>query len=145
MAFKLFTQKRKHRKAAAADGTELLDLDVDRVDGVDRPATGRKFLITKDKDGITRLAEQAADAAVKALAKALPPTDDVREFDAEDLFRPAAFEDNVLGDVSAGTVLGMGEQFRLAERLESWAGRLPQPGSGADRTGERQDGDEGAP
>lgn len=30
---------------------ELKDLDVDRVDGVDRPATGRSFLLFKSEDG----------------------------------------------------------------------------------------------
>lgn len=31
--------------------TELKDLDVDRVDGVDRPATGRAFALFKSRDG----------------------------------------------------------------------------------------------
>ncbi len=31
--------------------TELKDLDVDRVDGVDKPATGRSFLLFKGEDG----------------------------------------------------------------------------------------------
>lgn len=33
--------------------TELKDLDVDRVDGVDRPATGRAFALYKSRDGKT--------------------------------------------------------------------------------------------
>lgn len=38
--------ERKRRSA-----TELKDLTVDRVDGVDRPATGRNFLLFKSEDG----------------------------------------------------------------------------------------------
>lgn len=45
--------------------TELTDLEVDRVDAVDRPATRRKFLIVKDEAG-------AAGAATGATGEADP-------------------------------------------------------------------------
>lgn len=37
--------------------SELKDLDVDRVDGVDRPATGRNFLLFKSVDGVATVSK----------------------------------------------------------------------------------------
>lgn len=42
---------------------ELKDLNVDRVDGVDRPATGRNFLLFKSQDG--QVEKVASDAIMK--------------------------------------------------------------------------------
>jgi len=44
-AFPLFDPKHKRKNGELS--TELKDLDVDRVDGVDRPATGRAFALYK--------------------------------------------------------------------------------------------------
>ncbi len=52
---------------------ELKDLDVERVDGVDRPATGRSFMLFKSEDGADQIVKSyamlatAADAVLKAL------------------------------------------------------------------------------
>ncbi len=50
---------------------ELKDLDVDRVDGVDKPATGRNFLLFKSEDGdaIMKGYGMVATAAHAVLAK----------------------------------------------------------------------------
>lgn len=40
---------------ATPKGTQLLDLDVERVDGVDKPATGRKFLLAKSEAGAAQI------------------------------------------------------------------------------------------
>src|SRR5881628_1859429 len=48
-AFPLFDPKRKRKNGELS--TELKDLDVDRVDGVDRPATGRAFALYKSQGG----------------------------------------------------------------------------------------------
>ncbi len=47
---------RPDRKRTAAKGAanELRDLDCERVDGVDRPATGRSFMLFKSEDGAGR-------------------------------------------------------------------------------------------
>lgn len=52
--------------------SELKDLDVDRVDGVDRPATGRNFLLFKSEagaDAILKSLGMVSTAASVALAK----------------------------------------------------------------------------
>jgi hypothetical protein len=52
--------------------SELKDLDVDRVDGVDKPATGRNFLLFKGSDGDLVMKSYGALASVahEVLAKA---------------------------------------------------------------------------
>lgn len=56
---------------ATKQTSELKDLDVDRVDGVDRPATGRSFLLFKgeDSDTILKGYGMVATAAAAVLAK----------------------------------------------------------------------------
>jgi len=49
---------------------KLTDLDVDRVDAVDRPATRRKFLILKDETGGTPASEDPIAQAKRLLAAA---------------------------------------------------------------------------
>src|SRR5437870_5676476 len=55
--------------------TELKDLDVDRVDGVDRPATGRAFVLFKSEGDFHDNDDAAHIAAV--LKKLMPTADDV--------------------------------------------------------------------
>ena len=60
------------RKGTAAH--ELTDLDVDRVDGVDKPATGRRFLPFKNGDGVTKslcILATAAPTLLDGLAQML--------------------------------------------------------------------------
>jgi hypothetical protein len=87
------------------EGTELRELDVDRVDGVDRPATGRKFIITK----------AVLDEAAQALRKSQPPADSVREYDIEALNMPKLVEDSSQANA---------ENARVAQRLESMSGQV---------------------
>jgi len=42
------------RRARKGSAQQLKDLDVERVDGVDKPATGRSFLLFKNEDGLAR-------------------------------------------------------------------------------------------
>lgn len=51
-----------------AKTTQLKDLDVERIDGVDRPATGRKFLLMKNEGGAQAVLKQAAAASFAASA-----------------------------------------------------------------------------
>lgn len=57
---------------------ELKDLDVERVDGVDRPATGRSFILFKNEQdapqGIQRGAGTARPATVDEMADAIART-----------------------------------------------------------------------
>jgi hypothetical protein len=60
--------------AKSRSATQLMDLDVDRVDGVDKPATGRSFLLFKGEDGDAILkgygmVATAADAVLKSIRK----------------------------------------------------------------------------
>lgn len=49
--------------------TELKDLDVDRVDGVDRPATGRAWALFKNKQGDTTMPDTITKDELQALLK----------------------------------------------------------------------------
>jgi hypothetical protein len=81
----------------------LTDLDVDRVDAVDRPATGRKFLIRKaegdgapsDGEGLSE-AKRLLSAAVKALG-AVRKTETAATLDEEQITALNELRD-VLGD-----------------------------------------------
>lgn len=75
----------------AEDATELKDLQVDRVDGVDRPATGRKFILFKSAGEASRVLGRTerkvsfADVLLgpsvvqKGLREYLPGTDGVKQ------------------------------------------------------------------
>jgi hypothetical protein len=68
------TMERK-RRMRKANVTQLKDLDVDRVDGVRDPATGRRFLLFKSKDAQARFHKINVRNAAAALG--LSPDDGV--------------------------------------------------------------------
>jgi len=61
--------KKRIKKNAPKPETELQDLTIDRVDGVDRPANGSPFMILKAEDDneLRANAEKLADGALSAL------------------------------------------------------------------------------
>jgi hypothetical protein len=111
--------------------TPLVDLDVERVDGVDRPATGKRFALFKAKmytpDTDVEVIEKREvpsgrrttaglfDALVFGeVSKSLPPTDDT--LIAEELFErkePVQVDSDAMDQ----------EDRRMAGVLQSWSGQ----------------------
>lgn len=67
--------------------TQLTDLEVDRVDAVDRPATRRKFLILKDETGAAGAASGTTEGGTASTAAAGDPATAAAE--AKDLIAKA--------------------------------------------------------
>jgi hypothetical protein len=71
--FSLADVRKKADELAARRAVELVDLDVDRVDGVDRPATGRNFIVMKSDAGSPVSPEDVLRLKAMAREKAAGP------------------------------------------------------------------------
>lgn len=90
--------------------TELTDLEVDRVDAVDRPATRRKFLITKAEEA-PAAAPSASDAASEAMRLLRAATAAIGKIHAS----KAEYEDQGTVDVLNELAVASGAEVRFAK------------------------------
>ena len=69
----------KRRKKLKPSATQLMDLDVDRVDGVDKPATGRGFLLFKSEDAPHQIDDATDEGAARRVEAVIKRVDAERE------------------------------------------------------------------
>jgi hypothetical protein len=132
----LATMNRK-RKDTKVKGNQLLDLEVERVDGVDRPATGRKFILFKNggprrqaadaeiitgdgRSGIPGRRTHVSFADVLGVTKSQPVGDGVREFMPGDQAIDRETPDEV------DSLAMENEDARMGAVLQSWSGRVAE-------------------
>jgi len=100
----------KNSKGQMVDANALQDLDVERIDGVDRPATGRKFLLMKSADAVKSRLKVAASGVRKSVS-----------------FASVVFgsQETAVTKSVREWVPGEGEQTptKVASSLNDWAGR----------------------
>lgn len=89
--------------------TELTDLDVDRVDAVDRPATRRKFLIVKDESGDKPAGDPVAEAK-RLLSAASAALSKVHAHKAE-------YDDQGIVDALNELAIASGHEGRFAKSV----------------------------